>query len=501
MNDIKKLYLNTFVPLLAQVITLICGFILPRIILTYYGSEINGAISSVSQFLGIINLFDLGVTAVFQSALYSPLTNNDKLLLSETVSAADNFFKVVGRILVLYIGVLCFTVPILVKGAFSYTFWITLILAMGINSFGQYYLGVVDRIILIADQKYYIITIVQIFTFVISTFISIILIYTGASIQIVKFASSIVFLFKPLFYRLYINNRYDINRHVNYRENPLKQKWNGVAQHVCAVVLDGTDIIVLTIFSSLLNVSIYQTYYFVVAAVRTLFLSMTNAVSPLIGKLWAQNNIDAVKRVYRYYEWMVNAITTFVFGCTATLLVPFISIYTMGIDDADYYQPLFAVLLTISVAFYCLRLPYTSLVNATGRYRQTQHIYIIAMLLNIVISILAVKSFGLIGVTLGTLISLGYQTIHMSVYGAKKIIMSDLKNTYVLWIIDAIIFVTSYAICSRICFNVNTYPQWVLLAVFTTLIWFLTSLVFWCTFRRSDVHRLKKEIFVRIHNV
>ena len=59
-----------------------------------------------------------------------------------------------------------------------------------------------------------------------------------------------------------------------------------MAQHVSAVILDGTDNIVLTIFSGLKAVSVYSVYNLVVSGVKQLLLSMTNGIQSLIGVLW-----------------------------------------------------------------------------------------------------------------------------------------------------------------------------------------------------------------------
>lgn len=490
MSDKKKIVLNTFVPFLASAITMICGFFLPRAILKGYGSEVNGAISSVTQFLGIINFFDLGVTAVLQSALYRPLINGDKGQLSETVTAGDKFFRRIGIVLVTYVISLCFIIPLVTEESFTFSFWVTLILAMGISSFGQYYLGVVNSIILTADQKYYLTAIASVVVVVLNTFISILLIKLGASIQLVKLVASVIFLIKPIFYQVYIKKHYQINRKVIIANDPLKQKWNGVAQHVCAVVLDGTDIIVLTIFSTLVNVSIYYVYHLVITAIRTFFLSMTNAISPYLGKLWANNDIESTKRVYSFYEWLINAITTFVFGCTASLIVPFVMLYTRGVNDADYFQPLFSLLLTLSAAFYCLRLPYTSIINATGSYKQTQHIYIIATVLNIIVSITTVNFFGLIGVTIGTAISLGYQTIHLSIFCCKKLLKNNIRKSLVLWLVDVLLFCVGYFIIAIIRIDSANYLEWLGIACVVAIIWAGLSIVTWFIIRKQYMIQL-----------
>ena len=58
MKD-KKLFLNTLSSFSYQIISIICAFILPRCFLVTYGSEVNGLVTSITQFLGFISLMDL----------------------------------------------------------------------------------------------------------------------------------------------------------------------------------------------------------------------------------------------------------------------------------------------------------------------------------------------------------------------------------------------------------------------------------------------------------
>ena len=65
----KRLVKNTIASLGYQISAIICGFILPRLIMTYYGSEVNGLVNSITQFLQVITFLELGVGAVVQSSL------------------------------------------------------------------------------------------------------------------------------------------------------------------------------------------------------------------------------------------------------------------------------------------------------------------------------------------------------------------------------------------------------------------------------------------------
>lgn len=89
----KKLALNTITSLGLQVVSVICGFILPRLILESFGSDVNGLVNSITQFLGVITLLDLGVGAVVQSALYKPLADNNTNMISKIYVSANKFFR------------------------------------------------------------------------------------------------------------------------------------------------------------------------------------------------------------------------------------------------------------------------------------------------------------------------------------------------------------------------------------------------------------------------
>jgi hypothetical protein len=88
----KLLIFNTLSSLIFQITTIICGFILPRLILQTFGSTTNGLVNSITQFLQIISFMELGVGAVVQSSLYKPLVDKDNKLISKITVSARRFF-------------------------------------------------------------------------------------------------------------------------------------------------------------------------------------------------------------------------------------------------------------------------------------------------------------------------------------------------------------------------------------------------------------------------
>lgn len=490
----EKLALNTVSSLALQVVSVICGFILPRLILETFGSDVNGLVNSITQFLGVITLLDLGVGAVVQSALYKPLADNDTNMISKIYVSANKFFRRLAEILLVYVVLLMIFYPMLVNKSFGHMYTALLIAAICISSFAQYYFGIVNSLLLNADQRGYIQYVAQIITLILNTFACYIIIKLGASIQIVKLTTSLIFLLRPLFLVFYVKKHYSIDKKITYTEEPIKQKWNGMAQHFASYVLNGTDNIVLTMFSTLGNVSIYSVYNVVIIGVKNALLSVTNGFQSLIGEMLAKKETMKLNAFFGFVEWFLHTGTTLVFGCTGVLIVDFVRVYTYGINDADYIQPLFAVLITIANAGHCLRLPYNILILAAGHYKQMQSNYIIAMILNIVVSIATVKMWGLVGVAIGTLIAMAYQTVWMAKYDSKNIICWPFKNFLKQCGVDAITVIIASLATFKIPMLSVSYVSWFLLAIEAFGIWLIISIVINTIFYRERV----LSIFIRV---
>lgn len=490
----KKLRLNTISSLIFEIVTIVCGFILPRLIMGQYGSSINGLVNSITQFIGIITFLELGVGKVVQSALYKPLAENNKEQISKIVVSGRKFFNRIALIMAIYVAVLFVVYPFISRQQFGWLYTSTLLAAMSISSFAQYYLGIVDRLLLTADQRGYIQYTAQTITLILNTIACVALIKLGCSIHIVKLTTSLIFLVRPIYLSWYVRKHYDIDYKIKYEGEPIKQKWNGMAQHIAYTVLNDTDTIVLTILGSFSEVSIYAAYNLVVAGVKKLFTSMMNGVEAYLGNLWARQDEEGLQKTFGLTEWLVHTAVIFVFGCTGFLIVPFIQCYTKGITDANYIQPLFAALIVMAHACHCLRLPYNLMIFAAGHYKETQNNYIIATIMNIVISVACVKQWGLVGVAIGTLVSMLYQTIWMAFYNAENLVKRPMKIFAKQCIVDAIT-VACYAVIplARELSNVN-YFSWLILAIETAAAFLCVSTIINMIFYREFLMELPKLI-------
>ena len=468
----KKAVKNIITSLLQQVVTVICGLIVPRAIIGAFGSSVNGLVSSITQFLGYITLMEAGIGPVIKSALYKPIAKKDKTQIEKILKASQRFFRVISGIFIIYLIALCFIYPMIVSTEFETGYTVSLILIIAISTFAEYFFGMVYKLYLQAEQKTYVTSTIQILTTILNAILVVVLIKWGANIQIVKLGSAFVFVLRPILQNIYVRKKYNINFKEVKEKYELKQKWDGLAQHIASVVHSNTDVVILTIFTSTAEVSVYTVYLYVVSGVKNIVQALTGGVDASFGDMIAKNEIDNLNRSFRTYELFYFSLITIVYIITIVMILPFIKVYTLGITDANYYRPIFAILITVAELIWSIRLPYNLTTLAAGHFKQTNKGAWVEVFTNLIISIILVFKFGMVGVAIGTLIAMTIRTIefmyHTSKYILKRKQIENVKRVVIL-IVEMLIIVPIGFFISKF-IEGNSYISWAILAVIVGVI-------------------------------
>lgn len=463
----KKAVKNIITSLLQQIVTVICGLIVPRAIIGTFGSSVNGLISSVTQFLSYITLLEAGIGPVIKSALYKPIAKKDKTQIEKILKASQRFFRVISGIFIVYLIALCFIYPMIVSTEFETGYTVSLILIIAISTFAEYFFGMVYRLYIQAEQKTYVTSTIQIGTTILNAILVVLLIKFGANIQIVKLGSAFVFVLRPILQNIYVRKKYNINFKNVKEKYELKQKWDGLAQHIASVVHNNTDIAILTIFTNTAEVSVYSVYLYVVTGIKNMVQALTGGVDASFGDMIAKGEQENLNRSFRTYELFYFTLITIVYIITLVMILPFVKVYTNGITDANYYRPTFAILITLAELAWSVRLPYNGITLAAGHFKETRKGAWVEVFTNLIISIVLVSKFGMVGVAIGTLVAMTIRTIefmyHTSKYILKRRLMENVKRVTILIIETLIIVPIGFYISSFI--EVNSYIGWIGLAV------------------------------------
>ena len=147
------MFLNTVIALIFQVVTIVSGLIVPRLILQTYGSEYNGVVSSVTQFLGVVSFLTVGLTGAARVELYKSLATNDNEATSRIMGATNRYMQKVAIVLAIYAMALAMVYPFISHTVISPLMIGVIVFVIGLGRFFEYFLGMPCRILLQAAQK------------------------------------------------------------------------------------------------------------------------------------------------------------------------------------------------------------------------------------------------------------------------------------------------------------------------------------------------------------
>ncbi|MDW7613457.1 polysaccharide biosynthesis C-terminal domain-containing protein [Peribacillus simplex] len=495
----KKVLANVITSLLLQFTLIVSGFIIPWLIIRTYGSNVNGVIASITQFLGFFALLEGGVGGVVRSTLYKSLASKDVIAISRILKSAEKFFRRISYVFILFLLVMAIGYPYLVSDGFDKTFIFTLVIILGIKTIAQYFFGITYQILLQADQKSYVTSFFHIIAIIFSTIIATVLINLDTSIRIVQLFSAGVFILKPIGLHLYVKHKYKIITNCDEDKSALNQKWDGIGHHIAYFLHNRTDIVVLTLFTNIKEVSVYSIYMMVAVGIRNVTTTFSSAIEAVFGDMLAKREKESLENNFNIFEFLFFMITTILFTSAALLILPFVSVYTKGVTDANYFRPLFAYILLAAEAAYCIRLPYHSVVIAAGHFKQTRNGAFLEAAINIVLSLILVNHFGLIGVAIGTLCSMIFRTVQYALYLSKNIlnrsILKFIKRVVVNFSAVLIVVIVSKFLPEIV---INNYFHWIIYAceitVITVIVTLLINSIIYYAEMRGLVNSFKKMI-------
>lgn len=492
----QKAFLNMSTSLIAQIVSIICGLITPRLILTNFGSTYNGVTASATQFLGMLNVLTLGITGATRVALYKPLAEDDVLTVSRLMKASKQYIRKISMCVVVYIALLCIVYPFVSKNDLTWAQNAALILIVGISSLANYLFGVNNTILLQASQSNYVTNIADTIKIIINTICTALLIGVGCSIYIVKLGSSLIYFIVPLVISIYIHRKFSLTNECEPLETEGKSR-KAVATHSIAnIIHDNVDLVTLTFFVDAKVISVYTVYNTIVSKIKMLLRVFTSGMEAAFGDMWVKREYDTLAKSFKTYEYMMFTLTTVIFSCVGILLLPFVRVYTSGVNDINYILPTFAALITIAEGIYCIRQPYMTLVYATGSYEQTKKVAVVEAAINLILSIVLVNIMGISGVIMATIVANLFCTSMFIYFTSKSILKRSISVVIlrVIWVLLCIALTTvlSNIIGKAIAYSVS-WIGWLVEAIIVFTISVVITLLMSLLFYRDDLLSLMKK--------
>lgn len=280
---------NTSIALVAQIFSVVLSFITRTIFIHSLGVGYLGLNGLFSNILSMLSLAEMGIGTAIVYEMYKPLATNDEPKTAAFMNLYRSLYKyigffiaVVGASLIPYLDVFINDSPDVSNIEYIYI----LFLANAVLSYFFTYL----RSIIIADQKAYISNINTIIFLVIQNIFQI--------LSLIIFKNYYLYLIIQIVCTVLSNVEISIraNKLFPYlkkykREKITKAEQIGLFKNVIgmmsakigAIVVNGTDNLLISAFVGLSSVGLYSNYTLIVNTVKTLFVQSISAITASVG--------------------------------------------------------------------------------------------------------------------------------------------------------------------------------------------------------------------------
>ncbi len=463
----KKVFKNVIASVFPQLVNIITNLILPGLIIAQFGSEINGLVSTTKTVVSYISLVGAGIATAVTQALYQPVANQDHIAVKGMLKSANGMFNRYGMVYLVITLIIALAYPFAIRSDIPYATVMLLLIVMSISGASEFFAIGRSRALLYAHQKVYVCSIVQAISLLLSLGLALLMLYLNVGIIMVQFAISFVYVLRGFILTAYIRKTYP--QYVDYKSAPplptaIEKRKDAMIHQLAGLVVTGSQSAILTLLVDLRAASIYSVYNIVLYGIRNICSNLCTAIIPFLGKRYALNQKDELKKLYNVVELVFFFGVTFVLMVTVALLIPFVSLYTKG-ADINYIYPIFALLFVVSSFFYIIKLPGTALINVAGHFKETKGRALTEAGLCMVFSIVFTLFFGKDGVLLGTALALGWRCIDTVIYSSKYILGASSGRSIARITLAFVNILAVGFVSGRIEHIVNSWMEWVLLAI------------------------------------
>ena len=454
-----------------QVIGMVTAFIIPRVILTVYGSEINGFVVSVTQFISYFVLVEAGISGASIYALYKPLAEHNIPAINGILSAAKKFYLTSGYIFLTLVCLLSVLYPIFAKTLHLTAWQISLVVfALGAKGVFDFFTLSKYRVLLTASQKSYIISSAQVVYLGLNTLIVWGLAKLGFSIVTVEV--TVVF---SVFVRSWLLYYYTKKHfpYVDYTVEPdkesIKDRWSVLYLQLLRGAQSAIPVMLATMLTSLLEVSVYSIYNLVLSGIGGILSIFISGLAASFGDVIARKQHRILKESTQQFEQSYYILLTIVYGVSLLMILPFVKLYTANVNDVNYLLPWLGFLFVVRGLFDHLKTPQGMLVISAGMYRQTRWQTTTQAVIAVIGGALGGWLWGLYGILGGLILSHLYRCIDLLFFIPKHVT----RLSYIRSLRHMVLVVINFGLVVLVWwyrpFQIRTIWQWGLYATASTV--------------------------------
>ncbi len=454
----KAVFKNLIVGIAGQLFNQILGFISRTVFIQQLGVVYLGINGLFSNIFSILSLVELGVGSAIIFSLYKPLAEKDESKIEALMSLYSKAYNIIGTV-ILTLGITL--IPFLkyiIKDQPNIPHFILIYFLYLLNTVSSYFFAY-KRSLFNADQKNYINVINNnVFTLITKILQIIILIFTKnfllyLLVQIIcTFFSNLDITIRANINYPYIKNKTGVKLPVEDLKNIKKNIVSLFLLRIGSVVVSGTDNLLISSFVGLRWVGIYSNYVMLISIIQAFITQIFNSITASVGNL--VNSESKEKSIDIFYKIFFINFIIYSFSCISlfVLLNPFIRLWI----GKEFLLPTGVVLLIVfNIYLMGIRNVLWIFNNTLGFFYFFRYMPFIEATINLGVSIILLKSLGIVGVFLGTLTS----TVTTYIFA----------EPYILY--------KNYFKVSLSTYFVKYFNYMTVLVVTGYIVWYLTSLI------------------------
>ena len=489
----KRSITNVAMALLSQILTTLIGMLLPRALMINYGSETNGLITSMQQVISYLTLIDGGILSAVAVSLYKPIAEDDTTLVNKILSSAKQFYRKIGVIFCIALSSVAVIYPrIIAKTQFEYWEIAIMVLLIGVNGATQILFIGKYKALLIASQRNGIVLTINALSTVLYSLILILVSYFKISVIVGLMLAVTSYCARAVAFYLVVRRsfpKYDFNDHNSDIKFP-HRKDALIVQILSMLIMNGGVLIMSILKAPMELLSVYSVYNLILSAVFMLMYSVENSVTSALGNLVAKESLMHIQKSYEKFDSAYHILWTWVVGCVAVLTIPFVKVYTKGIQDIQYVLQVESLLFICICALWMLRNQQTLLMTARGNFKDMRNHMSIEAIITIFGGMLLYKKFGLKGILIAKSFATLYSMVCFMEYNYNHILHMGIGQKLKR------IFVSIFAIaCLKIVAHVLNFGavgvsiiHWGITASVTAVLAAVIIFVWWYIFLKNEIN-------------
>lgn len=419
--------------LLCQLVTVLLGFLMPRLYMTYYGSGVNGELNAIKQLFAYLYLLEAGVGLATTQALYRPVAMEDHQTVSEILAATDHYYRRTGTLyaaIVLGIGILY---PMVVPFTLPRGVILLYTILYGLPSVASFFVQGKYKLLMDVDGRRYVLSNLDTVSNLLSGIGKVLVLMITQNLLAMQLLYCLCTMLPIPFILWYVHKNYpwiDHQAKPDYRA--VSQKNSVLLHQLSSVVFNNTDMVLLSYFASFQAVSVYSVYNMFFVQIAFVMNLLINSSSFRMGQLF-QTDRRRFSEVFDLYETLYLAFDFFCYTMTAAFLLPVIRIYTDGIHDADYIDAALVLLFALKAVIECGKNIYHQVIQYEGAFRQTRWHAIAEMSINLLVTLVCIQFFGIYGCLFGTLAALLFRWAVTFRYTYRTILCQNMVRPALKW--------------------------------------------------------------------